>query len=201
MIAPWRPRGTPCTRRWRPRRSALRAVAAVTLGAALTTSGCSPGQTQQPLPPPVPTVEVRLAEYAIEYDRPIPPGRVVFRIHNAGDAVHRLALLPLPDDFPRVEEELANDTPRSVDPFARVPNLAPGETGVFAVDLVPGKRYAMVDYSKTSDGRMQAKLGVAAEFRTQEEVPSPSSTGPPKHEPTLRPRQPIHSDASARRNT
>lgn len=161
-------------RRWLPGRLA---VAVMAVGAALTTGGCSPEQTQEPLPPEVPTVEVRLAEHDLLYESPVPAGRVVFRIHNAGDRVHRLALLPLPEDFPPLEEELANDSPRSVDPFARIPNLAPGETGTFAVDLAAGKRYAMVDFSKTSDGRTQAKLGVAAEFRPQKRSPPVPSTG------------------------
>lgn len=137
----------------------------------LAAAGCSGGQAGEPLPPSAPTVEVRLLDNDLAFEEPVPAGRVVFRVENAGEAVHQLALLPLPEDFPPIHEELANDTPRSVRSFARVPSLQPGETGMFAADLAPEQRYALVDFSESSEGRMHAKLGVAAEFRTKGEGP------------------------------
>lgn len=146
----------------------------VIAGLLLAAAACSPVESEEPLPPSAPTVEVRLVEHEVIYDEPIPAGRVVFRVENAGKRVHRLALLPLPDDFPPLQEELANDTPRSVSSFARVPNLQPGETGMFAVDLAAGQRYAMVDYSEAPDGASHARLGLADEFRAGQQ-PSPET--------------------------
>lgn len=132
---------------------------------ALAVVGCSTGDTGQPLPPAVPTVEVRLVEHDVAYDQSIPPGRVVFRVTNAGEHVHRLALLPLPEDFPPIKQQLQGDTRRAGQLQARVPDLQPGETGMFAVDLTEGQRYALVDFSEGPDGTMHGRLGIASEFR------------------------------------
>lgn len=164
--------GRPASQRFQ-RWTAGLAVASLLLAAV----ACSPVESDEPLPPSAPSVKVRLVEYEVIYDEPVPAGRVVFRVENAGKRVHRLALLQLPDDFPPLQEELANDTPRSVSSFARVPDLEPGETGMFAVDLAAGQRYAMVDYSEAPDGTSHARLGLADEFRAGEQ-PSPGPATP-----------------------
>lgn len=135
---------------------------AVAMGLAI--AGCSTGETSEALPPAVPTVDVRLVEHDVVYEQPVPAGRVVFRVTNAGDEVHRLALLPLSEDFPPILEQLQGDTRRAGQLQARVPDLRPGETGVFAADLAEGQRYAMVDFSEAPDGTMHGRLGVASEF-------------------------------------
>lgn len=150
--------------------------------AGLVGTACSGGQPREPLPPSAATVQVRLLDDELVHDEPVPAGRVVFRVENAGDAVHRVALLPLPDDAVPLDEELANDTPQSVELIARVGGLQPDERGVFAVDLATGQRYALVDFSKAADGTSHARLGVAAEFRTHADAaPSsqPTATQPP----------------------
>lgn len=127
--------------------------------------GCaSQTQSRAPLPPAPPTVEVRIVEHDLLYEGPIPAGRVVFRITNAGEVVHRLSLTPLPADFPPIHEQLQGDTRRQAQLLARVPDLQPGETDTFAVDLAQGERYAMVDFSEAPDGTMHGRLGVASEF-------------------------------------
>lgn len=153
-----------------------RAVAAALVTLAL--GGCGDSQAGEPLPPAPPTVEVELVDHDVGYQRPVPAGRVVFEIHNAGDQVHRLALIPLPDDLPPIEEVLADERRWQVQLAARVPNLAPGETGMFAVDLAEGQRYALMDFSKTPEGTTHGRLGVADEFRAGETHPSPATPSP-----------------------
>lgn len=131
---------------------------------AVVVAGCAAGESQGPVPPAVPTINVQIEEYGLSYTRPIPAGRVVFHIVNTGDHVHRLALLPLSEDVPPILEELRNDTGRSVTLQGRVPNLQPGQTGMFAVDLKKGQRYALVDFSRDPTGRLHGERGIASEF-------------------------------------
>lgn len=139
----------------------LAALAA--LAAGLLATACS-DEAGPPLPPDPPTVEIEIVEHDLVYERPVPAGRVVFRVVNAGERVHRLALVPLPDDVPPIQEQLEGDTRRHVQQLARIGDLQPGETDSFAVDLAEGQRYALVDYSQAPDGTMHARLGVAGEF-------------------------------------
>lgn len=151
-------------------------MAALVVGAA----GCASGASTLPLPPSAATVQVRLLDDDLVVDRPVPAGRVIFRITNAGRAAHRLALIPLPEDFPPLEEELANEQGRSAPLQARVPDLPPGAVGMFAADLIAGQRYALVDFSRSAEGTVHARLGVAAEFRPREGAgPAASPAGTP----------------------
>lgn len=147
----------------------------------LLVAGCWAGEAGAPLPPAPPRVEVELADDDLAVARPVPAGRVVFRVRNAGEAVHRVTLIPLPEDAPPFEEMLADDVSRQVELVARVPDLDPGETGTFAVDLAEGQRYALMDFSETGDGTSHGRVGVAGEFRaggqTSEDPSEPDTTG------------------------
>lgn len=124
--------------------------------------------------PPVVVVTMRdVGGGRLEYDHRVPGGRVVFRIVNAGRSTHRLALFPLPDDFPPIDEQLRGAERRPITPFAGVPDHLPGESATFAVDLQPGHRYAMVDFSQDLDGVSQALKGMSSEFRTIGPNPPP----------------------------
>lgn len=136
-------------------------LTAVTMLAGLL-AGCS-GQAV-PLPPDPPTVHVEIVDDGVVYQKPVPAGRVVFRITNAGEVAHRLSLLPLSEDFPPIDEQLQGDTRRQAQLLARVADLQPGASDAFAVDLADGQRYAMVDFSESHDGSMHGRLGVADEF-------------------------------------
>lgn len=138
----------------------------------MLTAGCAAGQVARPLPDPVPTVEVQLLDDALQHPESVPAGRVVFHITNAGKQVHRLALILWPQDAIGVHEELANDTATRVELLARTADLPPGQTGMFAVELEPDRRYAMIDYSEAPDGTMHGLMGVAGELRTE------AATGP-----------------------
>lgn len=158
-----------------------RAVAAL-LATVLVAAGCTPGQTasdDDPVPDPVPTVDVELADDDLTLDKPVPAGHVVFHVTNSGTRPHRVLLFPLGDDWPPIHEEIANDIDQPVLPRARVPNLEPGETGRFATDLTEGKRYGLIDRSTAPNGTQHLMLGVAGEFTAQPQpTPSPASPTP-----------------------
>lgn len=160
-----------------------RAAAAVVAAAiAVVAAGCTAGPTagQAPVPDPVPTVEVRLADEDLTVERPVPAGHVVFHVRNTGSRDHRVVLFPMGADWPPIHQEIANDTQHPVRFRARVPNLAPGETGRFAVDLATGQRYGLLDYSTGPEGQPHLTQGVAGEFTPQ---PTDSRASPPAFTP------------------
>lgn len=165
-----------------PRRAsgALAALVAV-----LVAAGCTAGQTAAdeglPVPDPVPTVDVELADEELTVEGPVPAGHVVFHVTNTGTRPHRVLLFPLGDDWPPIHEEIANDIDQPVLPHARVPDLEPGETGRFATDLAEGKRYGLIDRSTAPSGEQHLAVGVAGEF-TAEPQPAPSPTSTPTPE-------------------
>lgn len=154
-----------------------RLATAVVMTGALVLSSCGPPDaSERPLPRiQQAVVEVRMTEYRLDYERPVPAGRVVFRIVNAGRNAHRLALLPLPESFPPLEAQLGGPKRRPVSPFASVSDLRPGTSDSFAVDLIPGQRYALLDFSLTPEGKPNALLGMASEFRARGRPPGPTA--------------------------
>lgn len=112
-----------------------------------------------------------MEDYRFNYDPDIPSGRVVFRIHNAGDVPHQVTLFPLPEDVPPIDEQLRGEQRRFVEPFADIYERPPGDTGTFAVDLEPGTRYAMVCFLEAKDGELHWRKGMVSEFLTP---PTPS---------------------------
>lgn len=133
-------------------------------------------ENQAPLPRAAPVVVVTMREYHFDYNPAIRSGRVVFRFVNEGQRFHRPALLPLPEDLPPIDVQLRGSKRRSISPFAGVYDRRPGATGTFAVDLVAGRRYALICYARDPDGSSHALKGMASEFRA------------------LRPRQPVKSE-------
>ncbi len=108
-----------------------------------------------------------MAEYSFSYRGDnIPAGRVVFRVHNAGNVDHELGLWPLDEDFPPIDEQLHGSERRVLTPFARTEILAPGRNGGFAVDLVPNRRYALICFLRGPDGLKHELQGMNAEFRS-----------------------------------
>ena len=133
------------------------------LAAAAAVTGLSCGESDRPLPPSAQTVTVKVREGSFDYPR-IPAGRVVFRVVNTGRADHQLALVPLPESFPPIQEQLRGKRRRVVNPLASVPDLRPGARATFAADLEAG-RYAFVDFTVDRDGVSHARKGEASEFR------------------------------------
>jgi hypothetical protein len=118
------------------------------------------------LPPSPRVIDVTMREYRLDYGRPVPRGRVVFRGHNAGRIKHSLTLLSLPEDFPPLEDELRNKKSRPIAPVANLHPLEPGESDAFAVDLAPG-RYGLVDFQRGRDRVDNATKGANSEFRVR----------------------------------
>lgn len=110
-------------------------------------------------------VHVSLSEYRFGLETPLPAGRVVFRFSNSGTEAHRPALLPLPEDFPPIQEEVRNPEARILPPFAGISTQPPGSSGLFAVDLVAGRRYALVCFIASPDGIGHSNKGMTWETR------------------------------------
>ncbi len=106
-----------------------------------------------------------MEEYRFEHPSNVPAGRVVFRVNNTGEVNHRLTLLPLANDVAPIDEQLRDDIPQAVPPLAGVPEIAPGDSGTFAVELEADKRYAIVCFIEDDDGSHALK-GESSEFRT-----------------------------------
>lgn len=51
-----------------------------------------------------------------------------------------------------IDVQLHRSERRSVIPFAGVPPVRPGDCAMFAVDLIPGVRYALVCFEEDGDG-------------------------------------------------
>lgn len=110
-------------------------------------------------------VDVTMRDYEFDYAPPSRSGRVVFRVFNDGKTPHQLSLLPLDEDIPPIEQQVRGSERRAVTPYAGIPPHAPGTGSGFAVDLVPGRRYAFICFVTTPDGESHAVKGMTSEFR------------------------------------
>lgn len=165
--------------RWR--RGAVRSVAAVVVAATLT--ACERAGSDGAGPPEgPPVVDVTMTEYDYAHPVPVPAGRVVFRFVNEGRLVHQPDLLPLPEGLPPIDEQLRGDQRAAITPFAGIPPREPGDVGTYAVDLVPGQRYAIVCFARDpDDDESHALQGMATEFRAGggTQPPATPTTGAP----------------------
>lgn len=142
---------------------------------ALLAASCNSSRDSgAPLPAGSPLVDVTMRDFAFEHVSEIPAGRVVFRVHNAGEAVHRAALLPLPEDLPPIDAQLRGTERRAIAPFAGIYDRTRGQKGTFAVDLVAGQRYAFVCFV-IDEGGSHALRGMSSEFRAKA---TPASSTP-----------------------
>ncbi len=140
-------------------------AAAVAVAVLLASCQSSPpSAVDAPLPTGAPVVDVTMTDFAFQLRRPVPAGRVVFRVRNAGRVVHRLSMLPLSEDVPPIEQQLRGTHRRAVSPFAGIYDRDPGQHGAFAVDLVRGRRYAFVCFVNGPEGSHALK-GMTVEFR------------------------------------
>lgn len=106
-----------------------------------------------------------MREMAFEHG-PVPRGRVVLEARNAGQFNHRLSVVPLPEDLPPLDEQLRGSERRFVDQLASTSERLPGQRGVVAVDLAPG-RYAFMCFVVDPDGVSHALKGMFSEFRVR----------------------------------
>lgn len=146
---------------WRRVRACLLAAGAM---AAASCAG-TPRKQSAPRPPAPPVITVTMREYAFEVSGPLPAGRVVFRMVNQGQQVHRPSLLALDETIPPIEAQVRGSERRFLSPFAGVNPRLPGATGTFAADLEPGRRYAFVCFAQAPDGQGHAIKGMTWEAR------------------------------------
>ncbi len=106
-----------------------------------------------------------MQEYRFNYSPDVPAGRVVFRVRNVGTVNHRLTLLPMADDLPPIDEQLRDSIPQPAAPLAGIPEIPPGQSGTFAVQLEDNKRYAIVCFTEDDNGESHAVKGMSSEFR------------------------------------
>lgn len=145
-----------------------RITAALVAIAALPAVSCQgDARSDADLPPAPPVVVVTMREYDFDYAGTVPAGRVIFRLVNAGDVEHHPSLLPLPEDLPPIADQVRGSERRVLLPFAGVFIREPGESGTFAVDLVPGQRYAFLCYMEGPDGESHVEKGMYSEFRAE----------------------------------
>jgi hypothetical protein len=107
-----------------------------------------------------------MAEYRFDHAPETRPGRVVFRVTNAGSQAHSLVLVELDEDLPPIDQQLHSDVRRAVPTLAQVPERPPGSSDVFAADLVPG-RYGFVCFVKDADGVSHSLKGMSSEIRVR----------------------------------
>lgn len=157
----------------------LRPVAAAVLACAV--GGCTSSSAgPPPLPPGPQVVAVSLREYAFDRPDAIPAGRVVFRFVNGGRIEHQPDLLPLSEELPPIDQQLRGEARAAVTPFAGVPPRPPGTSGTFAVNLVPGRRYALICFARDpDDDESHALQGMASEFRAGGVLPATTATPAP----------------------
>lgn len=148
-------RGKKDTSRRQPRRWWLLAAAGVLLGA------CG----AERFPPSPPVLDITMEEYRFSLNRSPPRGRAVFRVQNRGRLEHELVLVDLPPELERsVDEQLRSPERLAVATRAYLRPRPPGATGVFAVELRPG-RYAFICFLEDADGEIHGVKGMNEEFR------------------------------------
>lgn len=127
-------------------------------------ASCTSGATA--LPPAPPLVHLTMDEYRFDLEEQrIPRGRVLFSVTNVGDTEHRVALIPLPEDFPPIQEQVKSREHRFVRELAAIPDTPPGQEAFFAVDLEAG-RYGLACFV-VEDGQTHAERGMVSEFRVR----------------------------------
>ena len=109
---------------------------------------------------------ITMVDYRFQAPSTIPVGRVVFDVVNRGQHPHELVLVPLPSNFPPLNQQLHSNTRRALPTIAYLPAVPPGGDGTFAVDLAAG-RYGIISFVQGSDGNIDALRGMNAEIHAQ----------------------------------
>ena len=100
------------------------------------------------------------------YNPVIRAGRVVFDGRNVGRVAHTMLVFPVGNDYPPVDVQLHGKVRRPVQPFGGT-RVKPGASNSFALDLVRGQRYYMVDFDLDPARVAYALKGLDSEFRAQ----------------------------------
>ena len=107
-----------------------------------------------------------MTEYRFMFEPPTRLGRTVFSVVNAGTERHWFGMYRLPGDLPALDAQLHGEERRPLGPsMASMAVTEPGQRNLFAVELVPGVRYAFLCLLSAPDGESHALKGMNAEFR------------------------------------
>lgn len=112
-------------------------------------------------------IQVRASDYAFR-DLPLhaPAGWLTFRMPNAGHETHMLAIASVPNGYtaPAFIDSLVHaKLPRATRFWAGVDVVSPGDTGVVAVFLPPG-RYVASCFVQSPDGSRHVQKGMVGSF-------------------------------------
>lgn len=145
----------------RRRRLAGRASVVAALG---SLAGCG-GAGGAGLPPSAFELGVVMREYGFDHPGVVEPGRTLVRVRNGGSLDHELVVARLPDDFAgSLVGGVRIDTRLVLDTVAIVTARGPGASGLFALDLRPG-RYAFMCFVRDDDGVQHHRKGMTSELR------------------------------------
>lgn len=144
-------------------------LVAIAVATSVTTVGCAGQPPRPPLPPAAASIHVTMREYHFDVKRRLPAGRVVFRVQNTGTSEHQLVLLSVPEDFPPIDQQLRSSVRQAVAPVFGLRPRRPGRTGLFAVDLAPG-RYAVLCNLVDKDGTAHSLKGMAVDLEVRAEA-------------------------------
>lgn len=136
----------------------------ITSAIAALLGSCTNSGSGAPLPSAPVVIDVRMSEYQFDYPAVVPSGRVLFRVTNTGNELHNLVMVTLDEDDPPIKAILADEVRQVLTPFAGIRDQLPGAEATFAVDLVEGRRYAMLCVLAAQE-RSHAVLGQASEFQ------------------------------------
>jgi len=119
------------------------------------------------------TVKAELREFAIDLDKPsAPAGKVTFRVHNGGDAVHEFVVLKTdlaPDKLPREADGDADEEAPGIVNMGEIEDIAPGKSAELTLDLDRGKYVIICNLVTLEDGmeKHHYPLGMYTGFRVE----------------------------------
>jgi uncharacterized cupredoxin-like copper-binding protein len=117
--------------------ASLLAVAFKLERAPRTVTVSSPAPAAAPAPPLSPNVDVTLAQFAVTPGAPAaPPGRVTFRVHNAGTIKHEFVVIRTPK--PAADLPIVNGRASESGNIGETGDLAPGRSKSVSLDLRAG---------------------------------------------------------------
>jgi len=158
--------GSDGPRGWARRRVRYVALFGSLSSSLVVASSCA----RQALPVAPNRTQIVMREFLFSMPSAVPHGRTVIVVRNGGTLLHEMGLVFLPKGFPPLSAQLRAS---AADPTKRVAlkaiayvSLNPGESRIFAVDLLPG-RYGMVSNIVGVDGRTDADKGMSAELRVR----------------------------------
>lgn len=134
--------------------------------APLTVKGAMPANQ----PEPASSGTVRLVNFSFALPETIKSGQQIWKIVNAGDQPHEIALLKLADGKTMADVMAYNQKPEGAPPFANIggfQGINPGASGWLHLDLTPGTYIAVCHIPDPASGKAHSELGMMLPFVVQ----------------------------------